>query len=239
MGKILITGVSSGLGAALAEKALERGDEVYAVGRQDNKKLLNQADYYFYPLDLSDVTMLEENLKTFIQGHRFDLVILNAGILGEIKELAETPLEEIHRIMDLNVWANKQIIDTLDRHCRPPQIVAVSSGAAVNGSKGWGGYALSKATLNMLIKLYAAENPWTHFSAIAPGVIMTPMLKKILDRTDPERFPSIRRLKEGPIQLPEVAAQRFLDACKKALDYPSGSFLDVRTIAERTASTRA
>lgn len=45
-------------------------------------------------------------------------------------------------------------------------------------------------------------------------------------------------IKEGPIQLPEVAAQRFLDACKKALDYPSGSFLDVRTIAERTASTR-
>ena len=230
MRKVMITGVSSGLGAALAERALEQGDQVYAVGRRDNKRFLNQAGYYFLPLDLSDVTMLRENLKEFVKGHEFDLVILNAGQLTEIKELSETSLEEIRQTMDLNVWANKQIIDTLDLHARPRQVVAVSSGAAVNGSKGWGAYALSKAALNMLIKLYAAEKPWTHFSAIAPGVIMTPMLKKILEKTDPERFPSIQRIKEGPIQPPEQAATRFLDACEKILEYPSGSFLDVRTI---------
>ena len=230
MRKVMITGVSSGLGAALAERALEQGDQVYAVGRHDNKRFLNQAGYYFLPLDLSDVTMLRENLKEFVKGHAFDLVILNAGQLTEIKELSETSLEEIHRTMDLNVWANKQIIDTLDLHARPRQVVAVSSGAAVNGSKGWGAYALSKAALNMLIKLYAAEKPWTHFSAIAPGIVMTPMLEKILRITDPLRYPSIQRIKDGPIQTPEIAARRFLDACEKALEYPSGSFLDVRTI---------
>jgi len=230
MRKVMITGVSSGLGAALAERALEQGDQVYAVGRHDNKRFLNQAGYYFLPLDLSDVTMLRENLKEFVKGHAFDLVILNAGQLTEIKELSETSLEEIHRTMDLNVWANKQIIDTLDLHARPRQVVAVSSGAAVNGSKGWGAYALSKAALNMLIKLYAAEKPWTHFSAIAPGIVMTPMLEKILRITDPIRYPSIQRIKDGPIQTPEIAARRFLDACEKALEYPSGSFLDVRTI---------
>ncbi len=230
MRKVMITGVSSGLGAALAERALEQGDQVYAVGRHDNKRFLNQAGYYFLPLDLSDVTMLRENLKEFVKGHAFDLVILNAGQLTEIKELSETSLEEIHRTMDLNVWANKQIIDTLDLHARPRQVVAVSSGAAVNGSKGWGAYALSKAALNMLIKLYAAEKPWTHFSAIAPGIVMTPMLEKILRITDPLRYPSIQRIKDGPIQTPEIAARRFLDACEKAQEYPSGSFLDVRTI---------
>jgi len=230
MRKVMITGVSSGLGAALAERALEQGDQVYAVGRHDNKRFLNQAGYYFLPLDLSDVTMLRENLKAFVKGHAFDLVILNAGQLTEIKELSETSLEEIHKTMDLNVWANKQIIDTLDLHARPRQVVAVSSGAAVNGSKGWGAYALSKAALNMLIKLYAAEKPWTHFSAIAPGIVMTPMLEKILRITDPIRYPSIQRIKDGPIQTPEIAARRFLDACEKALEYPSGSFLDVRTI---------
>ncbi len=230
MRKVMITGVSSGLGAALAERALEQGDQVYAVGRHDNKRFLNQAGYYFLPLDLSDVTMLRENLKEFVKGHAFDLVILNAGQLTEIKELSETSLEKIRRTMDLNVWANKQIIDTLDLHARPRQVVAVSSGAAVNGSKGWGAYALSKAALNMLIKLYAAEKPWTHFSAIAPGIVMTPMLEKILRITDPIRYPSIQRIKDGPIQTPEIAARRFIDACEKALEYPSGSFLDVRTI---------
>jgi NAD(P)-dependent dehydrogenase (short-subunit alcohol dehydrogenase family) len=228
MRKILITGVSTGLGAALAKAALKRGDAVYAIGRHENKALSNRPGYYFLPADLSDIEMIPENIKEFIHRHDFDLAILNTGILGDIREMDQFLLEEIRRIMDLNVWANKQIIDTLDRHARPAQVVAVSSGAAVNGSKGWGPYSISKAALNMMIKVYAAEKPWTHYSAIAPGVVLTPMLEKILHSVDEENFPSIRRIKEGPILRPELAAERFLAACEKALDYPSGSFLDVR-----------
>jgi len=231
MKKVLITGVSSGLGAVLAKAVLERGDAVYAVGRHENKALARYPDYYFFPIDLSDVVMIPETLKEFVKDHRFDLAILNAGILGEIKEMDLFGLDEIRRIMDLNVWANKQIIDTLNHHAdSTAQLVAVSSGAAINGSKGWGPYSISKAALNMLIKVYAAECPWTHFSAVAPGVVMTPMLEKILRTADPLIYPSIRRIKEGPILTPEVAAQRFLKACAKALEYPSGSFLDVRTM---------
>lgn len=228
MRKVLITGVSSGLGAALAETLVQRGDTLYAIGRHDNKKLANRPGYFFLPLDLSDVTMIPENVKTFIAGHAFDLVILNAGILGDIREMEQFTLDEIRRVMDLNVWANKQLIDTLDHHARPKQVVAVSSGAAVNGSKGWGPYSISKAALNMMIKVYAAEKPWTHFSAIAPGVVMTPMLEEVFYRGDEELFPSIRRIKEGPILRSDVAAQRFLSACEKAGEYPSGSFLDMR-----------
>jgi len=230
MKKVFITGISSGLGERLAEVCLEKGDQVYAVGRHDNKRFLNKAGYYFYPVDLLDIEMLRENLKSFVQKHEYDLVILNAGILGEIKELSETSLKEARAVIDLNLWANKQVIDTLDLHVRPRQVVAVSSGAAVNGSKGWGPYSISKAALNMMIKVYAAEKPWTHFSAIAPGVIMTPMLKKILDLADPVIYPSIQRIKDGPILSPEAAARLFLDACDKALGYESGSFLDVRSM---------
>jgi NAD(P)-dependent dehydrogenase (short-subunit alcohol dehydrogenase family) len=230
MRKVFITGVSSGLGEALTEACMARGDAVYAVGRHDNPRFANQAGYYFYPLDLNDLELIPENLKEFIRHHQFDLAILNAGVLGEIRELSEFPLRKARAILDLNLWANKQVIDTLDLHVRPRQVVAVSSGAAVNGSKGWGPYSISKAALNMMIKVYAAEKPWTHFSALAPGVVMTPLLKRILERTDPLVFPSVQRIKEGPILTPELAAQRFLDACDKALRYPSGSFLDVRTI---------
>jgi len=230
MKKVFITGISSGLGEALAVACLERGDQVYAVGRHDNKLFINKPGYYFYPLDLLDIEMLRENLKEFIQMHEYDLVILNAGVLGEIKEMSETSLKEARAVMDLNLWANKQIVDTLDLHAKSKQIVAVSSGAAVNGSKGWGPYSISKAALNMMIKVYANEKPWTHFSAIAPGIIMTPMLKKILDLADPVIYPSIQRIKDGPILSPEAAARLFLDACDKAVEYESGSFLDVRSI---------
>jgi len=232
MRKVFITGVSSGLGEALTKVCIARGDEVYAVGRRDNPRFANQAGYTFYPLDLTDVEMIPETLREFVQHHSYDLAILNAGVLGEIRELGEVPLREARAVMELNLWANKQIIDTLDLHCRPRQLVAVSSGAAVNGSKGWGPYAISKAALNMMIKVYAAENPWTHFSAIAPGVVMTPMLKRILERTDPLVYPSIQRLREGPILSPDAAAKIFLDACDKALEYDSGSFLDVRRLRE-------
>ena len=72
------------MGAALAGVSGERGDEVYALGRQDNKCLLNQPRYCFLPVDLSDLAFIKENISDFVKDHCFDLVILNADILGEI-----------------------------------------------------------------------------------------------------------------------------------------------------------
>jgi len=230
MSKVLITGVSSGLGAALAKRVLEQQDYLYAIGRDDNDALKKYNRYYFLSADLSKLESIPEHIKEFVQNKNFDLVILNAGMLGNLCEMERLNLNEIRRIMDLNVWANKQIIDILGRYTNVSQIVAVSSGAAINGSKGWGAYSISKAALNMMIKLYAAERAMTHFSAIAPGIIYTPMLEKILQRDDEERFPSIRRIKDAEILEPNPAAKRFLEACKKALEYPSGSFLDVRNM---------
>ena len=230
MRKVLITGVSSGLGAALAQACLERGDEVYALGRHENKSLHNRPGYYFLPLDLSEVELLRETLKPFIDRHRFNLAILNAGALGEFRVLSDTPLPELKRLMDLNLWANKQIIDALDAHATVDQITAVSSGASINGHKGWGGYSISKAALNIMIKIYAEEKPWTHFSAIAPGVVMTPMLERMFKTADPVLFPSVQRIREGLILSPEDAARRFLHACDIAKKEPSGSYLDVRNM---------
>ncbi len=56
------------------------------------------------------------------------------------------------------------------------QVIMVSSGATVLGNKGWGAYALSKAGLNMLARLYDHEFPDTHISALAPGLIDTAMM---------------------------------------------------------------
>jgi len=233
MRKVLITGVSSGLGRALAERILERGDQLFALGRREPAELSREPGFLFLPVDLSDPEMIPEAIREFIDRHTFDLVILNAGRIEPLKLLSDTPLSELRGLMEINLWANKQIIDTLDLHATVRQVVAVSSGAAVNGSKGWGGYALSKAALNMLIKLYAAEKPWIHFSAIAPGVVKTPMLEKILRHGDAERYPSLQKILDGPILPPEVAAERFLSACESALEHSSSSFLDVRSLPEK------
>lgn len=230
MRNILITGVGSGLGKALAQTYLEKGDKVYAIGRTFPKAFDHSSLFFFFPYDLNETFMLKESLKAFIKGHTFDIVILNAGILGEIKILQQTNLEEIKRVMELNVWANKELIDTLIENATVKQIVGISSGAGVHGSKGWGAYALSKAALNMLVNIYAKEVPQIHFAALAPGVIDTPMIHQIIDYVDAKEFPSVERLKNGPIQKAEDAAKLLVNTFDELLKYESGSFIDIRKI---------
>ncbi len=230
MKNILITGVSSGLGEALATKYLENGDTVYAIGKTLPKKLDHYPHFFFFPYDLSETFMIQSTLKEFFQHRLFDIVILNAGLLGEIKPLSQTDLMDAKAVMEVNVWANKELIDTLQAHAQVKQIVGISSGAAVNGSKGWGAYSLSKAALNMLLSVYAKELPEIHFTALAPGVIHTPMVQHIIDEVNDEIYPSAKKLKEGDIQTAEAAAKHLVALFPQLLDYESGSFLDVRTI---------
>ena len=231
MRNIFITGVGSGLGYALSKKYLERGETVYAVGRDLPPLFNREPNFFFFPYDLRETFALKAELGEFIRGHHFDIAILNAGILGEIKTLKETTLEEIREVMDVNVWANKELIDTLDSYSSVRQIVGFSSGAAVNGSKGWGAYSLSKSSLNMLMKVYAKELPHIHFTALAPGVIRTPMVEHILREVDRALYPSAQRLAEGPILTPEQAASNLIATFGRLLEYESGSFIDVRSMS--------
>ena len=230
MKNILITGVSSGLGEALVEAYLNNGDAVYAIGKHMPKRFENNPHFFFFPYDLSDIFMIKSTLHPFFDHRSFEVVILNAGILGEINTLDKVETEDIKKVMDVNVWANKELIDLLSKHAVVQQFVAISSGAAVNGSKGWGAYSLSKSSLNMLLKVYAKELPETHFTALAPGIIQTPMVKHIIEEVDESLFPSAKTLKESYIQTPKEAAQNLLKIIPTLLEHESGSFLDVRTM---------
>jgi len=230
MKKLLVTGVTTGLGEAIVDLALQNGDEVYSIGKENNKSLISRAGYHFFPVNLDDVGMIKENVKDFLKDHKFDLVILNGSPIKEIMELDRTYLQILTKSMDREVWTNKQLIDILDLYAKVKQVVAVSSTEANLCSKGWGSFSIAKAALNAMIKTYAAEKPWTHFSAIDPGVVMTPELKRVFEHTDPKIFPSIKRIREGVVLTPEVAAKRFLSACEAAIEYKSGSFLDIRNM---------
>ena len=231
MKNILITGVSSGLGEALVEAYLNNGNAVYAIGRHLPKRFENNPHFFFFPYDLSETFMIKSTLKEFVQNHSFDLAILNAGVLGDIDTLKKTELSHIKNVMEINVWANKELIDTLAEYTEHiGQIVGISSGAAVNGSKGWGAYSLSKSSLNMLLKVYAKELPEIHFCSLAPGIIETPMVKHIIEEVDDTVFISAKTLKESHIQSPKEAASMLLHTFPKLLEYESGSFLDVRTM---------
>ncbi len=230
MHNILITGIGSGLGEALAEAYLDNGDNVYAISRTRPDKFDRHPHFFFFPYDLSETFMIQATVKEFLQNRSFEIAILNAGVLGDIQTLCETDLADIKAVMEVNVWANKELIDVLNAHASVKQVVGISSGAAVNGSKGWGAYSLSKSGLNMLLSVYAKELPDIHFTALAPGIIHTPMVQHIIEKVDDDLFPSAKKLKNGTIQTPQAAAKHLLATFPKLLAYESGSFLDVRTI---------
>ena len=86
----------------------------------------------------------------------------------------------------------------------------------------------------MLTQLYAREFPETHFTALAPGLIDTPMQDYLCEHADEIRFPSVKVLKAArntpDMPKPETAARTIISLFPKLLAYPSGSFVDIRKI---------
>lgn len=225
---ILITGCSSGLGFALANLYLDEGFIVYGISR--NRPKITNKNFIFKSYDLSKIKEIKDNLTNFIKDiQNLQLVFLNAGTLGKIAPMSDLSQEEIYEVMNLNVYSNKELLDIILQK-KPKTIIATSSGAASKGSFGWGAYCLSKSNLNMLIDLYSKEMLETTLLAVAPGVIKTPMTDIIRFKVDEKKFPSAKILKEGYLQTPKEAAIRFSEVTKRALEFESGSFIDVREI---------
>lgn len=234
--KVLITGVSSGIGHALAHEYLRRGWTVFGLSRRTPDSLLVHKEFHFQTLDLTDPPAVMLQVPALVEAtDKLDLVILNAGVLGRIADMSQVSIDELQSTMRTNVWANKTLLDVLlDGRRKVSQVVTISSGAAVNGNRGWNGYAISKAALNMLTQLYAAENRETHFSAVAPGLVDTAMQDQLCGMTDQvERFPSLGVLqaKRGGPEMPEAIqlAPRLADYLQQLPDHiESGDFVDIR-----------
>ena len=233
----LITGNSAGLGLSFTKNLLGRGARVYGFSRRgsdfEHNRLRDAR------INLADTDSVKPMLKDLLAGvEKLDLVVLNAGILGEIEPMQQLKMKALQTLMDINVWSNKLILDFLyENGIEVKQVVAISSGAAVNGNKGWGAYSLSKATLNMLIKLYAAEHTETHFTALAPGLVDTQMQDHLCDpaSVDESQFPSVKKLRAArgtqAMPTPAVAAENMISIFPRLnSDIVSGEFIDMRSL---------
>ncbi len=236
MKRVLITGVHKGLGLGLARTYLANGWSVWGISRNSPESIMGHPDFHFSErnlLSLDDLDVYAHELSEKATG--FDMVYLNAGMLGSIQLFEKTTYPEIRNIMDLNVWANKMLLDGLLRSTPPPrQVIAISSGAAKNGSCGWGPYSVSKAALDMLIKVVSNENPGVHMCALAPGLVGTDMLDTILDAPPRLEFKAdgiLRQAKaDGKIQSSDIAAQLLYRIAPGLLSVESGTHQDVREL---------
>ncbi len=220
--KVLITGISKGIGYGLVKYFLEEGAEVYGLGRSNPF----EEAIKFSKVDFRAFEKISRAIDALEIEDKLDLAILNAGILGEIKFMKEWSVKELETIFDVNVWANKVLIDELVPFTK--KIVVMSSGAAVNGNSGWGGYALSKCAVNMMVSIYAKEVVDTKFYALAPGVIDTDMVAKVISANH-SLFPSLDRVEASRVSL-EEGVKRIVEVLKRLDEFENGSFIDVRLV---------
>ena len=212
----VITGASRGFGRALAHQLTTQGWELVVDARHPAD--LNAAfpraratNVTSIPGDVTDP--LHRAVVTNAVGDRpLDLLVNNASHLGPSPqpELAAYPIDELRRVYETNVVAplalTQLLLPALHRSS-PATIVNVTSDASVEPYAGWGGYGSSKAALDHLTAILAAEQlPLRRdlrVYAFDPGDMRTDMHQAafpdedISDRPDPETVvPALLRLLE-------------------------------------------
>ena len=189
-----ITGTSSGLGRALAQAALARGDRVVATARSTDGIADLQTRFTDHavalPLDVTDAAQARAAIEAAVRAFgRIDVVVNNAGYgaLGALEELSE---DELRRQFDTNVFGvlnvTRAALPQLRRQ-RSGHIVQLSSLSGVVPNAGEGAYAGSKAALEGLSESLAKEvaHLGIRVTIVEPGPFRTDFAGRSLHKADP------------------------------------------------------
>lgn len=183
---IIITGASSGLGAALAIKYSESKNNLFLFGRSSNrlKKISdlckdNGANVTTLVVDVTNSNLMQQSLERIAQSHTVDIVIACAGVSAGTLSGPETP-NQVNRIFATNLNGVLNTVMPLIPHMIQKQsgnIAIISSMAGLLGLSSAPSYSASKGgvrmfsdALNGYLRKYNI-----HVSTVIPGYIKTPM----------------------------------------------------------------
>ncbi len=209
----LVTGASRGLGLALARALAQRGWRLVIDARRFGEldlaraELAQLTDVVAVPGDVADAW--HRGVLVEAAGERIDLLVNNASSLGvaPLPPLSAYPLDELERVFRVNAFAPLALAQlVLPRMPAGGRIVNISSDAAVESYEGWGGYGSSKAALEQLSGVLAAERSDLRVYAVDPGDMNTRMQQQafpgedVSDRPPPEdSVPGLLALVEGEV----------------------------------------
>ncbi len=203
-----VTGASRGLGLALARALAERGWGLVIDAREAGPlnaaatELALTTNVAALAGDVADPAH-RAALVAAANGP-VDLLVNNASVLGPSPQpaLADYPLDTLEHVYRVNVIAPLALIQL----AAPERVINVSSDAAVEAYEGWGGYGSSKAALDHLTAILAAESPARRFYSVDPGDMNTRLHQEafpgedISDRPPPEdSVPGLLALIEGDL----------------------------------------
>ncbi|HAS41060.1 MAG TPA: SDR family oxidoreductase [Microscillaceae bacterium] len=180
MKNIIVTGVSRGIGLAVAQTFLAKGYKVFGTSTSGNSPLTD-ANFECIPLKLNDSASIKAFYKT-IQNHSIDGIINNAAILLENWSQTAVDMDQLRQTFEVNVFGTIDLTESL-------LPLLNNGGRIISLSSGWGTfsessfdatvphYKMSKTVLNMYTKLLAKrlESRSIVVSAVNPGWVRTDM----------------------------------------------------------------
>lgn len=216
----LITGASRGLALALGRHLAQDGWNLVIDARGPEALETTRAKL----AELTRVTAIpgsvtDEEHRRALAGAAHDLggldaLVNNASILGPSPqpELLDYPLDVLEEVYRTNTLAPLALVQAVRQELKPgARIVNVTSDAAIEPYEGWGGYGSSKAALEQLSRILAAENPGLRVYRVDPGDMRT--------RMQGEAFPD-EDISDRP--LPEESVPGLVELLTG--DHPSGRY---------------
>ena len=217
----VVTGASRGIGRAAAERFAAEGATVVAVARtQGGLEELDDAIHQaggpapvLVPLDLRDFDALDRlGGSLFERYQKIDILVGNAGTLGQLSPMSHIEPDTWQEVMDVNVTANYRLIRSLDpllRQSDAGRAIFTTSGVARSPFAYFGAYAASKAALEHTVRVWAAELHKTSIKAnlLDPGVVRTRMRAQAFPGEDPAQHPEPAEITERFVELAEPACK--------------------------------
>ncbi|MFZ5618966.1 MAG: SDR family NAD(P)-dependent oxidoreductase [Pseudomonadota bacterium] len=203
-GKIaLVTGASRGIGRASALALAKAGAHVLALARTvgaleelDDEIVKAGGKASLIPADLTEFEVVDQLGPALANRFsKLDILVLNAGVLGELAPIPDIAPKVWRRVFDTNVEASWRLLRTLDPLLRASGgarvIVMTSRIGGEIARPFWGAYAASKAALEMLAKTYAEETAkaGVRVAIIDPGAMRTKMRAEAMPGERPETLP--------------------------------------------------
>lgn len=192
----VITGGFRGIGKAMVEIFAVNGADIWLCSRKMGPKdelFINGLEnatgvsVIFVPIDLEDENSVKEAAKT-IRGYKknIDVIVNNAGVVGENRSFSMTTPEELKRVFEINFFApvtfTQQLVKSMIK-AKSGSIINISSDAALYGRPSPFSYISSKAAIIGATRKMAYElgNYGIRVNAIAPGVTETGMIDVMAD----------------------------------------------------------
>jgi NAD(P)-dependent dehydrogenase (short-subunit alcohol dehydrogenase family) len=220
-GKVaLVTGASRGLGAAVALAFAREGAHLVLAARTvggleevDDAIRAAGGSATLVPFDLREFAKIDELAAALSERYgRLDILVGNAGEFGVFSPLGHISPDIWAEVVDLNLTANWRLIRAMDpllRAAPAGRAIFVTSGIGRDTLAYWGPYTVSKAGLDMLVRIYAAEISKTRVRAnlIDPGPLRTRLRARAFPGEDPASLPPPESVTDLFIELvlPECA----------------------------------